>query len=194
MGFVIVLLVIVVLLAWFAIGQYNKLIALKHAVENAWGQVDIQLKLRADLIPNLMNTVKGAADYEKGTLTAVTQLRTAAEAVQSTTAAAKTDKSAAAQKAADEAAREFNVVLNSVHEAYPQLNATVNFARFQEQLTSIEEKISYARQAYNDSVEELNVAIESFPSSLFAGMAKAVPAEPYELKSDADREAPVVKF
>lgn len=194
MIFVIVLLAVVVLLAWFAMNQYNRLIALKHAVENSWGQVDVQLKLRADLIPNLLNTVKGAADYEKGTLAAVTQLRTAAEAVKATTDVAKTDKSADAQKAADDAARKFNIVLNSVHEAYPQLSATVNFAQFQEQLTSVEEKISYARQAYNDSVEELNVAIESFPSSLFAGMAKAVPAEPYELKSELDREAPVVKF
>jgi len=191
---VIVLVVVVVALALFAVSQYNKLIALKHSVENAWGQVNVQLKQRADLVPNLMATVKGAADYEAGTLGAVTKLRAAAESVQSTTQAAQADRTAAAQAAVDAAAKQFSVALNSVHEAYPQLTATVNFSQFQEQLTSMEERIGYARQAYNDSVTELNVAIEQFPGSLFAGMAKAQPAEPFELENASDAVAPRVQF
>ena len=194
MAAVIIILVIVVIIAVVAVGQYNKLITLKHGVENAWGQVNVQLKQRADLIPNLMTTVKGAADYEAGTLGAVTKLRAAAESVQQTTDAAKTDRSAAAQAAVDDAARQFSFALNSVHEAYPQLTATVNFSQFQEQLTSMEERIGYARQAYNDSVMDLNVAIEQFPGSMFAGMAGAKAAEPFELRNEADAEAPKIQF
>ena len=183
---VIVLVVVVAALAFWVIGAYNGLVALKNQVANAWKQIDVQLKRRHDLIPNLVNTVKGAMQFEKDTLEAVISARNKAIAVQSAggpagpsvaqTAAAETQLSGALGK------------LFAVVEAYPDLKATGNVAQLQEELTSTENKIAFARQLYNDTATEYNTKQQQFPTSLVAGMAGAKNAELWEITDAAERE------
>jgi len=182
----IVLVVVVAALAFWVIGAYNGLVALKNQVANAWKQIDVQLKRRHDLIPNLVNTVKGAMQFEKDTLEAVISARNKAIAVQSAggpagpsvaqTAAAETQLSGALGK------------LFAVVEAYPDLKATGNVAQLQEELTSTENKIAFARQLYNDTATEYNTKQQQFPTSLVAGMAGAKNAELWEITDATERE------
>jgi LemA protein len=156
----IVLIVIAVLLALYVIVTYNGLVRLRNRIQNAWAQIDVQLRRRYDLIPNLVETVKGYAAHEKGTFEAVTQAR--ANAIN-------------AEGPADQARAE-NMIsgalksLFAVSEAYPDLKANQNFLSLQEELSGTEGRISYARQYYNDAVLRMNTKIQSFPSNILAGM------------------------
>ncbi len=155
----IILIALVVLLLLYVIVTYNGLVRLRNRIENAWAQIDVQLRRRYDLIPNLVETVKGYAAHEKGTFEAVTQAR--ANAIN-------------AQGPAEQARAE-NVIsgalksLFAVSEAYPDLKANQNFVSLQEELSGTEGRISYARQFYNDAVLRLNTKIQSFPSNILAG-------------------------
>src|SRR5215217_9650826 len=162
MGFIVLLVVLAVLVFWF-IGAYNKLIGLKNMVANAWKQIDVQLKRRHDLIPNLVNTVKGAMDFERTTLEAVISARNRA------VSATGVRQTARAEGELTQALGR----LFALTEAYPELRATANVSQLQEELTSTENKISFARQLYNDTVTQYNTRQATFPTMLVAGLAKA---------------------
>src|SRR5688572_8770758 len=181
----LLLLIIVVVVAFFGIGAYNKLISLKNQVQNAWKQIDVQLKRRHDLIPNLIETVKGAMNFERETLEAVVAARNTAIAASTTgnvaaTAQAETQLTGALSR------------LLAVVEAYPDLKATGNVAQLQEELTATENKIGFSRQLYNDTATQYNTAQQTFPTMLFAGMAGASPATLWEITDDAERAVPKV--
>ena len=177
-----VLLAIVVLLVLWIIGAYNGLIGLKNKVANAWKQIDVQLKRRHDLIPNLVNTVKGAMDFERNTLEAVIAARN--KAVNATGVAATA-------KAEGELTQALGRLF-ALTEAYPDLKATGNVAQLQEELTSTENKIGFARQLYNDVATEYNTRQATFPTMLVAGLAKATPAELWQITDDTERAVPTV--
>ena len=180
---VLILLAIVVLVAFWVIGAYNGLIGLKNKVANGWKQIDVQLKRRHDLIPNLVETVKGYAAHERGTFEAVTQAR--ANAIN-------------AQSPAEQAQAE-NVLsgalksLFAVAEAYPDLKANQNFLNLQEELTSSEDRVAYARQYYNDSVLNYNTQIQKFPTVILAGMFNFEKREFFDAAPE-DTETPQVQF
>ncbi|HEY8165745.1 MAG TPA: LemA family protein [Gemmatimonadaceae bacterium] len=183
--FGIVLLVIVAILVLFGIGAYNRLISLKNQVANAWKQIDVQLKRRHDLIPNLINTVKGAMNFERQTLEAVVAARNQAISVSNTgnvqaTAAAESQLTTALGR------------LLAVVEAYPDLKATGNVAQLQEELTATENKIGFSRQLYNDTATQYNTVQRTFPTALFAGLASASPAPLWEITDDTERAVPQV--
>jgi LemA protein len=183
MGWVL-LAVIVVVVGW-VISAYNGLVNLKNQVKNAWKQIDVQLKRRHDLIPNLVNTVKGAMNFERDTLEAVISARNQAITAQSSgsvaaTAAAETQLTGALNR------------LLAVVEAYPNLKATGNVSQLQEELTSTENKISFARQGYNDMATLYNTRQEQFPTNLVRGLAGATPAELWELTEAPERVVPSV--
>jgi LemA protein len=178
----LVLLAIVVLLVLWVVGAYNGLIGLKNKVANAWKQIDVQLKRRHDLIPNLVNTVKGAMDFERNTLEAVISARN--KAVNATGVAATA-------KAEGELTQALGRLF-ALTEAYPDLKATGNVAQLQEELTSTENKIGFARQLYNDVATEYNTRQATFPTMLIAGMAKASPAELWQITDDTERAVPTV--
>jgi LemA protein len=178
----LVLLAIVVLLVLWIIGAYNGLIGLKNKVANGWKQIDVQLKRRHDLIPNLVNTVKGAMDFERNTLEAVIAARN--KAVNATGVAATA-------KAEGELTQALGRLF-ALTEAYPQLKATGNVAQLQEELTSTENKIGFARQLYNDVATEYNTRQATFPTMLVAGLAKATPAELWQITDDTERAVPTV--
>ena len=179
-----VLFVIALGIVGWIVGAYNGLIRLRNQLENAWAQIDVQLKRRCDLIPNLVETVKGYAAHERGTLEAVIQARNMA---------------VSAKGVADRAQAE-NVLtgalksLFAVAEAYPNLKADQSFLALQEELTSTENKVAFARQFYNDSVMTFNTQIEIFPRNFIAGMFHFVRREFFEVKDEAQRNAPQVKF
>ena len=158
----IIIVVVVVLLALYLIAAYNGLVRSRNQVDNAWSQIDVQLKRRYDLIPNLVETVKGYAAHEKSTFEAVTAAR--ANAIQ-----AQQGGSPAEQAQAENALSGTLKSLFAVAEAYPDLKANQNFLNLQEELTSTEDRIAYARQFYNDSVLGYNNRIQSFPGNLLAG-------------------------
>ena len=178
----IILLVLVALVVLWMVGAYNSLISLKNKVANAWKQIDVQLKRRHDLIPNLVNTVKGAMDFERNTLEAVISARN--KAVNATgvrqTAQAEGELTQALGR------------LFALTEAYPDLKATGNVAQLQEELTSTENKIGFARQLYNDVATEYNTRQATFPTLLLAGLAKASPAELWQITDDTERAVPAV--
>ena len=180
---VIVIVVIVVLLVGFFWLGYNGLVKRRNQVDNAWSQIDVQLKRRHDLIPNLVETVKGYAAHERGTFEAVTQAR--ANAIN-------------AQSPAEQAQAE-NVLsgalksLFAVAEAYPDLKANQNFLNLQEELTSSEDRVAYARQYYNDSVLSYNTQIQKFPTVILAGMFNFEKREFYDAEPEAT-ETPQVQF
>ncbi|MSR06342.1 MAG: LemA family protein [Gemmatimonadetes bacterium] len=185
----IVFLVVVVVIALWAISAYNRLIALKGQTLNAWKQIDVQLKRRHDLIPNLVNAVKGAMDFEKGTLEAVIQARNQAVKIAGeTTPTGGVKKLAAAEAQLMSAMSRFNVVV----EQYPQLKATANIGQLQEELTSTENRVSFARQLYNDTATTYNVSQQQFPTNLIAGLAKAQPVELWEITDEKERAVPQV--
>lgn len=189
----IVIAVIAVLIVFWGIGQYNRVIRTKNGVTNAWSQIDVQLKRRKDLIPQLVETVKGYARHESATLEEVTRMRTAATMANEAASNAIGSNSAEAEDAAEKAMRNLTLAVNAVTEAYPDLKANENFSKLQEELAHTENQVAFARQAYNDQVMDLNTMVESFPSSLFASMAGVKQASSFTI-SDDDREAPKVSF
>lgn len=189
----IVIAVIAVLIVFWGIGQYNRVIRTKNGVTNAWSQIDVQLKRRKDLIPQLVETVKGYARHESATLEEVTRMRTAATKANEAASNAIGSNSAEAEDAAEKAMRNLTLAVNAVTEAYPDLKANENFSKLQEELAHTENQVAFARQAYNDQVMDLNTMVESFPSSLFASMAGVKQASSFTI-SDDDREAPKVSF
>src|SRR3990170_4577249 len=183
----IVFLVVLALVVLWVIGAYNGLIALKNQVVNAWKQIDVQLKRRHDLIPNLVNAVKGAMDFERSTLEAVIQARNQALKVTASGPEAMKQISQA-ENALSSALSRLMVVV----EQYPQLKATGNIGQLQEELTSTENRIAFARQLYNDTATQYNTKQQQFPTSLVAGLAKASPAELWEIEDQAERAVPKV--
>jgi LemA protein len=178
----LILLVILVAIVLWIIGAYNTLISLKNQVVNAWKQIDVQLKRRHDLIPNLVNTVKGAMDFERGTLEAVIAARNKAVSATGVAQVAK------AEGELTQALGRFF----ALSENYPQLKATENVKQLQEELTSTENKIGFARQLYNDVATEFNTKQMQFPTNLVAGLAKAQPAELWEIEDAGERAVPQV--
>ena len=156
----LILLVVVVLLLLYLAMSYNRLVKLRNRIANAWAQIDVQLKRRYDLIPNLVETVKGYAKHERETFDAVTQAR--ANAINA--------QGVAAQAGAENMLTSTLKSLFAVAEAYPELKANQNFLALQEELTSTEGRIAYARQFYNDAVLQLNTKVQSFPSNIIANM------------------------
>ncbi|MBQ3806882.1 MAG: LemA family protein [Kiritimatiellae bacterium] len=191
----IVVVLAVVLVAW-VIGLYNGLVVLKNRFKNAFAQIDVQLRRRYDLIPNLVETAKGYLKHERETLTAVIEARNQAAGAAKALAAAPGDPTAVkAFSAAESGLAGVLSRLMVVVERYPELKADKQMARFSEELTSTENRIAFARQAYNDSVTEYNTKREIFPTSIIAGVFNFVPAALLEsTDSAAQREAPQVKF
>ncbi|MCI8340962.1 MAG: LemA family protein [Eggerthellaceae bacterium] len=177
----IIVIAIVVVLVIAAIALYNNLVRLRNRVDNAWAQVDVQLQRRLDLIPNLVETVKGYASHERGTLDEVTAAR--AGVMSATTPAGKME--------ADNVLTGALKSLFAVAEAYPDLKANANFQQLQSQLAETEDKISYMRQSYNDTVMTYNNAIQTFPGVLFSGAFK--PRESFDAAAGAET-APQVQF
>jgi LemA protein len=175
------------LLLWF-MGAYNVLVALKNQVANAWKQIDVQLKRRHDLVPNLVNTVRGAMHFERETLEAVVQARNQAISVSS--AGGGVAQTAAAEGALTGALHR----LLAVVEAYPDLKATGNIAQLQEELTSTENKIAFARQLYNDVATRYNTKQAQVPTVFIAGIAGASPVQLWEITDEAERAVPKVEL
>jgi len=175
---------IVVLLVIISIVMYNGLIRSRNQVENSWSQIDVQLKRRIDLIPNLLETVKGYAAHERETLDAVIRARNAAIAAPNTPAA---------QAEADGVLAASLKQVFALSEAYPDLKANTNFLALQEELTATEGRVSYARQFYNDSVLNYNNKLQSFPTVIFANILKFQKREYFEADA-ASREVPRVQF
>jgi LemA protein len=182
MEYIIIAAVILVII--FFIAQYNRLVRLNITVDEALAQIEVQLKRRTDLIPNLVETVKGYATHEQATFDAVVTAR--AKATSATTVA----DIAAADGALTNALKG----LLAVAEAYPDLKASANFLSLQEELSTTENKVSFARQFYNDTVRSLNTAVKTIPTSFFAGFAKVEARDFYEVENPADRNVPNVKF
>jgi len=184
----IILLALIVAVAVAMVAAYNRLIALKGQTDNAWKQIDVQLKRRHDLIPNLINAVKGAMQFEKETLESVISARNAAVTAAASASPATAGTVASAEGALTAALTKFMAIV----EAYPDLKATGNIGQLQEELASTENKVAFARQAYNDTATEYNVAQKQFPTVLVAGMAGASPAQLWEITEEADRAVPTV--
>ena len=177
----IVLAVIALLVVW-AIGSYNRLVGMRNQTLNGWRQIDVQLKRRHDLIPNLVNAVRGSMDFERDTLTAVMEARA---------------KAASAVGPADAAQKEGQLTqalgrLFAVAENYPTLKSNDNVKMLQEELSATENKVGFARQFYNDIATRFNTAQQVFPTNVFAGMFGFKPAELFEITEAADRAVPVV--
>ncbi len=180
---VVVIVAVAILLLLVAITMYNRLVRLRNRSENAWAQVDVQLKKRYDLIPNLVETVKGYAAHEKGTFEEVTKARAAAQQAQGV------QQQAAAENMLTAALGR----LFAVAEAYPQLRATENFQQLQAQLSDVEQNIAVSRQVYNDTVLTYDNAIQSVPTNIFANMFNFKSRQYFEIE-EAAREAPRVQF
>ena len=179
-----IILIVVALFIVYAIFQYNRLVRLNISVDEAFAQIEVQLKRRADLIPNLVETVKGYASHEKEALEKVVQARAAS------TSASSLHDVAFADGALTNALRG----LLAVAEAYPDLKASANFLQLQEELATTENKVSFSRQFYNDNVRNLNTAVKTIPTSFFVGLAKVGEREFYEVEDPTIRNAPNVKF
>ena len=164
------------------IGAFNRLIALKGQVANGWKQIDVQLKRRHDLIPNLVDTVRGALTFERETLEAVIQARTRAVNAEGVHDVAQ----------AENMLTQALGKLFALQEAYPELKSLANVSELQEELASTENRIAFSRQHYNDVATSFNVAQAQFPTSLVAGLAKATPAELWEIVDDGERAVPKV--
>jgi LemA protein len=177
---------IIVVLALWAIGVFNTLVRVRNEMRNAWAQIDVQLKRRYDLIPNLIETVKGYAKHERGTFEAVVQARQTAIDIKGDDVAQR----AAAENALSQTLRS----LFALAEAYPDLKANQNFLALQEELASTENKIGFARQYFNDAVLRLNNMIQMFPSNILAGMFGFQQGSFFEVTDAAQREAPKVSF
>ena len=189
------LLAIVAMLALLVVGIYNRLVALRNRFKNAFAQIDVQLKRRYDLIPNLVETAKGYLKHEHSTLEDVIKARNVAYAASQTAAANPADAGAVKNLVGAETGLAGALSrLMVVSEAYPDLKANQNMMQLTEELTSTENKISFARQAYNDSVMIYNTAREVFPNVIFAGMFSFLPAELFKVEDPTERNAPKVQF
>jgi LemA protein len=175
--------VVVVLLVLLVIATFNRLVRLRNRAENAWAQIDVQLKRRADLVPNLVESVKGYAAHERETFEAVTQARAQTQGARSVEERVQAENALTAALGR----------LIAVAEAYPQLRASENFQQLQQQLSETENKIAVSRQVYNDTVLTYNTVLETFPTNLLAGML-GFHTRTYFEADDAAREAPQVKF
>ncbi len=184
MAIVIVFLVIIVLVIAILVGIYNSLVRLRNQVKNAWAQIDVQLKRRHDLIPNLVETAKGYMKHERETLENITEARSKAIGA---------DSVAERSKAEGQLSGALNKFLLVV-ENYPDLKANQNFLALQEELTSTENKIAFSRQAYNDQVLGYNTKIQSFPAVMMAGMLGFQKSDFFEIEDEGEREAPKVDF
>jgi len=192
---VLVLLGGALLIALYAASLYNNLVGLRNRFKNAFAQIDVQLKRRYDLIPNLVETAKGYLKHERETLEAVTKARNIAFAASQAAAANPADASAIRNLAGAESGLAGALSrLLVVSEQYPELKANENMLRLSEELTSTENKVAFARQAYNDSVMGYNTAREVFPAVLLAGMFGFQPAELFKIESTEERNAPKVSF
>lgn len=190
-----VLVVLVLIVGGIVVGIYNKLVTLRNRYKNAYAQIDVQLKRRYDLIPNLVETAKGYMKHESGTLEAVTAARNIAYAASKTAAANPGDASALKGLSAAETGLGGALSrLMMVSEAYPDLRANQNMMQLTEELTSTENKISFARQAYNDSVMAYNTDREVFPSNLIAGTFNFTAAELFVVEKAEEKVAPKVSF
>ena len=181
-GWIVIAVSVIIVLA--VIGIYNKLVRNRKEVENAWSQIDVQLKRRYDLIPNLLETVKGYAAHEAGVLERVTQARTAAMAARGT------EEKIAAETGLSGALKNLMVQV----EAYPELKANQNFLALQEELSSTENKIAFSRQHYNDSATNYNTAVAVFPACIVAAIFRFKDCELWQIADAVEREAPKVKF
>ena len=195
----IVLLAVIILPLFFilmwVVSAYNRLVSMRNRYKNAYAQIDVQLKRRYDLIPNLVETAKGYIKHERGTLEAVVIARNAASAASLKAAAAPGE--AAAMKELSGAETTLTATLGrlfAVAEAYPDLKANQTMARLMEELTSTENKVAFARQAYNDSVMAYNTLREQFPSNTIAGLFSFGPAELFVVEKPEEKEAPKVSF
>jgi LemA protein len=184
MTFLIALVVLVAVVVIWLVGMYNGLVRLKNQVKNAWAQIDVQLKRRHDLIPNLVETVKGYAAHEKSTLDDVVRARTQAVSAQGV------ENQARAEQELTGALGRLMVVV----EQYPDLKANQNFLGLQEELTSTENRIGFSRQHYNDSVMHYNTRIQSFPQNVVAGMFGFAADAFFEIQDESVREVPEVQF
>ena len=180
----VIIIGLVVLLGLILVGLYNKLIRLRNRSQNAWAQVDVQLKKRHDLIPNLVEAVKGYAAHERGVFEEVTKARAQAMQAQGTQQQGQAEGILSAALGR----------LFAVAEAYPQLRATENFQQLQAQLSSVESDIAVSRQVYNDTVLSYDNALETVPTSVIGGLFHFKPREYFELEDAAAREAPQVSF
>jgi LemA protein len=180
----LIVILLAVFLVIYAIIQYNRLVRLNVQVDESFSQIEVQLKRRADLIPNLVETVKGYAAHEKEALENVVQARAAS------TSASTLPAIAAADGALTNALRG----LLAVAEAYPDLKASSNFLQLQEELATTENKVSFSRQFYNETVRSLNTAVKTIPTSFFVGLAKVGEREFYEVDDPSSRNVPNVKF
>lgn len=191
----LILLAIAVALVLFFIGMYNRLVTARNAFKNAFAQIDVQLTRRYDLIPNLVETAKAYLKHERETLENVIRARNTA--VEGLKQAASNPTDAAAVQKLSGADAQLNGLLGrlfAVAEAYPDLKANQNMMQLSEELTSTENKVAFARQAYNDSVMNYNNARETFPSSIVAGMFRFDPAQLLDISKPEAREAPKVSF
>jgi LemA protein len=178
----IILLVIVAVLVFWIVASYNRLVGMKNQVLNGWRQIDVQLKRRHDLIPNLVNSVRGAMDFERDTLTAVMEAR--AKAIGATGPADAAQKEGQLTQALGR--------LIAVAENYPTLKSNENVRALMEELTGTENKVGFARQFYNDIATKYNTAQQVFPTNLFAASFGFKNAELFEITNEAERETPVV--
>jgi LemA protein len=178
----IVLLIVVIILLWF-FSYYNRVIRYENRIDNAWAQIDVQLKRRADLIPNLMETVKGYMNHERGTLEAVTMARSAI----------MTAKTPQESMDANNMLTGALKTLFAVAESYPDLKANQNFLQLQDELTHTEDKIAYSRQHFNDTVLTFNNTIETFPGNIFANMMGKKERQMLQIP-EASKEVPKVSF
>jgi LemA protein len=181
---VVIVVVVAVLLLVLVVAAYNRLVRLRNRTQNAWSQVDVQLRRRYDLIPNLVETVKGYASHEQGTFEEVTRARTAAQQAQGVQEQGEAENALTAAIGR----------LFAVAEAYPQLRATENFQQLQSQLEDAEQKIAVSRQVYNDTVLTYNNATQTVPSNVIAGIFHFQPKEFFEIEDAADREPVKVSF
>ena len=182
-GLILIGVLGIALLAW-GVAIYNGLVRLRNQVKNAWSQIDVQLKRRYDLIPNLVETAKGYMTHERETLENITKARNLAQQ------AAGVGEQGRAESALGQALGSFFVVV----ENYPELKANQNFLALQEELSSTENKIGFARQHYNDETMRFNTKIEMFPSNIVAGVFNFQQAEFFEMENAAERAAPKVSF
>ncbi|MEI7921381.1 MAG: LemA family protein [Planctomycetota bacterium] len=186
---------VVVLVALFIAGIYNGLVTLRNRFKNAYSQIDVQLKRRYDLIPNLVEAVKGYMAHEKGTLNEVIEARNRAMSAGQQVSANPGDPNA--MQKLNQAEGQLGGAMSrlfALSEAYPDLKASTNMLQLQEELTSTENKVSFARQAFNDAVTAYNTKREVFPNVIFAGMFGFFPAELFQVESEAVKEAPKIKF
>lgn len=192
----LVIVALIAIIALWAIGIYNHLVTLRNQVKNAWGQIDVQLQRRYDLIPNLVESVKGYMDFERGTLEAVIQARNQAASARAAVqnAGGPTDSSIQTLAGAETALKGAMTNFFALAENYPQLKASENMRQLQEELSSTENKIGFARQAYNDQVMVYNIAQQRFPGVLIASSLGHHPAELFVISEPNVKNAVKVSF